>query len=76
MTKGAWTVNDGGPAFPNPETEQYPAEKGMSLRAWLAGQAIAGLVQFADAPTKLKPAEMAEAACNIADAVIKRLSAS
>ena len=41
------TKNDGGPAFPRPYSEdklnkeQLPAQRGMSLRTWLAGQALA-----------------------------------
>lgn len=49
-------INDGGPAFPvgtktitvdtytgNESTEEFGYEPGMSLRDWLAGQALAGL---------------------------------
>lgn len=41
-------INDGGPAFPVPEmgTNYIPAQlKGMSLRDWFAGQALAGILQ-------------------------------
>lgn len=50
--------NDGGPAFPfTPHAQQMlpngtwdqsydPGESGMSLRDWLAGQALAGLIQY------------------------------
>lgn len=35
---------DGGPAFPvSIANETWQANRGMSLRAWLAGQALAGL---------------------------------
>lgn len=37
--------NDGGPAFPHTESGAlgaYTAQPGMSLRDWLAGQALAG----------------------------------
>lgn len=64
------TPNNGGPAFPRPATDQLPGQVGMTLRDWFAGQAVAGLVQFADAPTRLQPAEMAEAAYRIADALL------
>lgn len=37
------TVNDGGPAFPTLAAGYDLPEPGMSLRAWLAGQALAGL---------------------------------
>jgi len=37
-------INDGGPAFPNvPSDSQYSDwDKGMTLRVWLAGQALNG----------------------------------
>lgn len=38
-------INDGGSAFPipnDPNPGAYPAEPGMSLRDWFAGQALAG----------------------------------
>jgi hypothetical protein len=42
-------INDGGPAFPVPDVEcangqiQY-GSSGMTLRAWLAGKAMAGIL--------------------------------
>lgn len=36
-------TDDGGPAFPTEETEQYIAGWGMSLRDYFAAQAIAGM---------------------------------
>jgi len=43
------TINDGGPAFPLPSEPGFPAEMGMTLRDWFAGQALAGfLVNFHD----------------------------
>jgi hypothetical protein len=40
-------TTDGGPAFPIAHnTENYPqCPKGMSLRDWFAGQAVAGFIQ-------------------------------
>lgn len=35
--------DDGGPAFPRPASEYTSGERGMSLRDWFAGQALAGL---------------------------------
>ncbi|MDY3558140.1 hypothetical protein R5W23_000861 [Gemmata sp. JC673] len=73
------TPNNGGPAFPRSGFEVDREERGnfdtspqtgMSLRDWFAGRAITGLVQFADAPTRLRPEEMAEAAYRIADALL------
>ena len=36
------TINDGGPAFPSDNFGQ-PSQIGMTLRTYLAGQALAGL---------------------------------
>lgn len=33
---------DGGPAFPQVETEKSYSHEGMSLRDWFAGQALVG----------------------------------
>lgn len=46
-------LNDGGPAFPFPSDDgpgQFPPARGMSLRDWFAGQALAGILAggFAD----------------------------
>ena len=36
--------NDGGPAFPMPETERNFYERGMSLRDWFAGHAMQSML--------------------------------
>lgn len=36
--------NDGGPAFPQIDSFTDPLRRGMSLRDWFAGQALAGLL--------------------------------
>lgn len=72
-------INDGGPAFPehhyfDPSRGQYGMHMtasdvgcgGMSLRDWFAGQALAQ----PECSGFSKPSEMAEAAYNIADAMI------
>lgn len=73
--------NDGGPAFPIPDTVhangqvQYGAN-GMSLRDWFAGQALQQFVDqrdhnvWAHERSAAARAEMATAAYNIADAMI------
>jgi hypothetical protein len=38
-------INDGGPAFPLPSEPGFPAEMGMTLRDWFAGQALAGVLK-------------------------------
>lgn len=37
-------MNDGGPAFSRAATHDSSSQKGMPLRAWLAGQALPGLL--------------------------------
>jgi len=42
-------INDGGPAFPVADTKHWDGQiqygtNGMSLRDWLAGQALAGIM--------------------------------
>lgn len=77
-------IDDGGPAFPvyvpegpmmldgDPEHPAY-VKPGMSLRAWLAGQALAGLMnRYDEHPNNL--AQCAELACSAADAVIAQLN--
>jgi hypothetical protein len=71
-------IDDGGPAFPTP-VEFDPNGQlishgscGMKLRDWLAGQALAGLMnRYDEHPNNL--AQCAELACNAADAVIAGL---
>ena len=42
-------INDGGPAFPTVcETINEEPAKGMTLRDWFAGQALAGILAGAD----------------------------
>lgn len=62
-------INDGGPAFPHDGrfTQSHP---GMSLRAWLAGQALAGM-DHGDVGAD----DAALWAVEAADAVIKQLEA-
>ena len=76
--------NDGGPAFPSPETvvsqDQMPlqysinAQDGMSLRDWFAGQALIGLMMRADIGT-VSYQERAEWADRQADAMLARRAA-
>jgi len=40
MSKG----NDGGPAFPRPASQHSEPQEGMTIRDWLAGQALAGML--------------------------------
>lgn len=77
-------IDDGGPAFPHPEivmgiTDEsgalnghrvYPAYPGMSLRAWLAGQALASVGSLPGPDIQ----ETADLACALADAVIAALA--
>lgn len=63
------TVNDGGPAFPNvPSDPGYSQwDRGMSLRDWFAGQALAGL---AAAGRQATPKSWGENCYALADAMI------
>ena len=55
MAENATKVDDGGPAFPvsscvNASGETHDSMiRGMSLRDWFAGQALAGILSNADA---------------------------
>ena len=76
--------NDGGPAFPRPYSEdkfneeQLPSQQGMSLRAYLAGQALAGLLPARDSegrtPVSAQDVEWsAKLAVRYADALLAAL---
>ena len=57
---------DGGPAFPGEYAEPY---RGMSLRDWFAGQALAGLV--ADSSLYSTTKTEAQEAYELADAMLQ-----
>jgi hypothetical protein len=76
------TGNDGGPAFPK-SVDLYSWESrddgmritgeltgGMTLREYFAGQALVGLL----ASGHSRPAEVAEGACQYADALLAELA--
>ena len=68
-------VNDGGPAFP-PNAgwrDNDPACRGMSLRAYFAGQAMAAIVSTK--PVTMSAELLAKMAVHVADALIARLQA-
>ena len=61
--------NNGGPAFP----WAYVGEKGMTLRDWFAGQALAGIcapLYDDESPTIWKHREFAKGAYMFADAML------
>ncbi len=68
------TINDGGPAFPmsydNSLAYTYPSHKGMTLRDWFAGQALAGLLSQSH---YWPPHKAADEAIEHANALIERL---
>lgn len=76
--------NDGGPAFPRQTWDYYPSQKkthadenypGMSLRAWLAGQAMSGQIAATAGDTEWpSPKCVAERACSYADALLAELA--
>ncbi len=52
-------ANDGGPAFPVPATvlpsgQVQPGSDGMSIRVWLAGQAISSVLRDEETVIKIK----------------------
>lgn len=70
-------MNDGGPAFPRPYScQNIPAQRGMSLRDYFAGQALAGMLAangVMEEATKVGDQPqigLAVVAYNIADAMI------
>ena len=77
------TKNDGGPAFPRPESSfnrSDSAQPGMSTRCWLVGHILEGmnaspeLMQYLTKDTAPQyDATMAQAAIRQADAVIVEL---
>ena len=70
-------VNDGGPAFPchtNPLPGKLAnAPQGMSLRAWMAGQALAGLLANEHVWEEIPATKIAAYAISQADALIAEL---
>lgn len=63
------SINDGGPAFPSERVNEYSTPKrGMSLRDWFAGQALAGLL--ADSNAKGTKSEYVKDAYGIADTML------
>ncbi len=62
-------ANDGGPAYPTNETENYSAWDGMTLRDYFAGQALAGLTTH-DLDDEPRMDALAPAAYEIADAML------
>lgn len=79
-------VNDGGPAFPNDSEISTKSEhgswyvktkvhyEGMSVRVWLAGMAMQGLVAIPhNAPDLRYEKNVAEWAFRYADAMIERM---
>jgi hypothetical protein len=68
------TINDGGPAFPVPDSHhangqvQYGAN-GMPLRDWFAGQALQGLASYVTQGATFDA--IAKDAYAIADAMLK-----
>ena len=62
-------MKDGGPAFPAQHFDLADGEHGMTLRDWLAGMAMQGLMDAA-----MPLAKIAEEAYQMADAMIQERS--
>ncbi len=60
--------NDGGPAFPVDTSTNFPANDGMSLRDWFAGQALAS--QTYDGPPSGNQKALAAWAYKVSDAML------
>lgn len=62
----------GGPAFPNavdlPQFANFAIQRGMSLRDWFAGQAMAGMLASPECGGRNEV--IAKSAYNIADAML------
>ena len=56
-------TNDGGPAFPRTGAPYVQAYEGMSLRDWLAGQALAGIMANAKLVGVLAESKQDPASC-------------
>lgn len=72
------TNKDGGPAFAIqshvlPNGAIHPGCEGMSLRAWFAGQALAGIMACPNA-VDVEPGDNAKEAVELADAMIMELN--
>jgi hypothetical protein len=72
-------IKDGGPAFPRAPIGEdcerpYGQQEGMSLRDWIAGQALTGMLASPDGPISdgdaSSPKEIAIVAYRLADAMI------
>ncbi len=63
-------INDGGPAFPSPDTRGYNGVPGMTLRDWFAGMAANGSVEYANFHKTDNVKTAADYAYKIADAML------
>ena len=63
-------INDGGPAFPIPESDYEDGRTGMTLRDYFAGQALAGILA-GPIVSQCRGGEAAEASYNLADDMIE-----
>ena len=70
-------MNDGGAAFPRPrdtDTGAFdPGSEGMSVRVWLAGQALAGLCANPETNQHAAYRQVADDAVAFADVTLARL---
>ena len=63
-------INDGGPAFPMSGDPNVDFDRGMSVRMWLIGQAIAGNCGYGSG--SITTEAVADRAIEIADLVIAK----
>lgn len=66
--------NNGGPAFPTPDTEVLGGvsvgNPGMSLRDWFAGKALQGMAQWRQLKEIESQEDVASTAYSVADAML------
>ena len=67
-------MKDGGPAFPVPDIDGSAVCEGMTLRDYFAAKAMQGMLAYPHASTTAEPEAYAEAAYEIADAMIQERS--
>ena len=64
-------ANNGGLAFPCPESERHYREDGMSLRDYFAAKVVEGMLSSPHLKLDIAPEQLAATAFEYADAMLK-----